>query len=558
MNGNAYERRHHTQPPPPLSPLNVDKDRRTGLDQAFLTSEPSSFVRAFDTASRSTRSGLMTMRRPNGVLRTLLTLLGRVLYGLIPSFIETRLRYDPPKPAKLHPTAYLDGMRGLAAFCVFICHMSYQVFWITFGFGQGEPGENAWPIQLPIIKLFYSGPPMVAIFFVISGYALSLKPLKQMRARQYDGLMVTLSSAAFRRSFRLFLPCFASTFMVGVLAQLNLFQITARFSQDTYYLRSHLESHCWTAPSPYIQFWHWATEMFDFVHPWDWFIFGGSVDYDRHLWTIPTEFRSSMVLFLTHLMVARMRPGIRLLSLVLIIYWAIHWDRWEMILFWSGLMLAELNLISTAREEASAGVMPPSTAGGASNPDVYFNARNDAQWNHRYSKPLAKFSRRRLSPQASRYFWWANFVCGLYLASYPDDAGHLTPGYRFLTRFIPPYYSEKHRFWQSVAAVQIIWSVNNADFLKRYFTTPLVQYLGRISFSLYLMHGPVIHTFGYLIMPKIWALTGTDTRWRFELGFFCSACCIIPAVIWTADVFTRAVDENAVRFARWLEQKCIV
>ncbi|KAI9651541.1 MAG: hypothetical protein M1831_000778 [Alyxoria varia] len=558
MNGDAYDLRHDTYQSTTLPPLNVDKAKHPELEQAFHSPRPSSFVRAFDTASHSTRSGIMTVRRPNDVLRILLRVISRVFYGLIPSFIETRLRHDSPKPAKLQPTAYLDGMRGLAAFCVFICHMSYQVFWITFGFGQGEPGENAWPIQLPIVKLFYSGPPMVAIFFVISGYALSLKPLKQMRARQYDGLMVTLSSATFRRSFRLFLPCFASTFLVGVLAQLNLFEITAKFSQDTYFLRAHLESHCWTAPSPYIQFWHWANEMFDFVHPWDWFIFGGSVDYDRHLWTIPTEFRSSMVLFLTHLMVARMRPGVRLLSLLLLIYWAIHWDRWEMILFWSGLILAELHLISAAHGEGSAGAMPPSSAVGAGTPHMYFNAGHKTQWHPRYFRPLAMLSGRRPNPRASRYFWWANFICGLYLASYPDDAGHLTPGYRFLTRFIPPYYSEKHRFWQSIAAVQIIWAVNNADFLKKYFTTPVVQYLGKISFSLYLMHGPVIHTFGYLIMPKIWALTGTDTRWRFELGFFCSACCIIPAVIWAADVFTRVVDDKAVRFARWLEEKCIV
>ena len=93
----------------------------------------------------------------------------------------------PNKQEKLHNTAYLDGMRGLAAFAVFLCHLSYGTWDTGHVYGAGEPGEksaNTYLLQLPIIRLFYSGPPMVAIFFVISGYALSYKPLKQMRNRK--------------------------------------------------------------------------------------------------------------------------------------------------------------------------------------------------------------------------------------------------------------------------------------------------------------------------------------------------------------------------------------
>lgn len=320
---------------------------------------------------------------------------------------------------------------------------------------------------------------MVAMFFVISGYALSYKPIRQMRARQYDGLLVTVSSSVFRRALRLFLPCFASTLVVVVLCQLGIYERTAPMAFNNSYFRAHLEDHAWTAPTIYDQLVDWSYKMFDFVHPWDWFIYGGSVDYDRHLWTIPTEFRASMALFLTQLMVARMRTTLRLLTFVFLNYWAIHWDRWEMILFWSGALLAELDLIAQARAQ-SANNNPPEMHLDSSiaNSSAKRGQRRDRVW---------------------RWFWLFNFICGLYLASYPDEWGHVTPGYRYLTTLIPGFYSEKLRFWQSIGAVQIVWSVNNADFLKGLFTGPVVQYLGKISFAIYLMHGPVIHTFGYAV-----------------------------------------------------------
>ena len=412
--------------------------------------------------------------------RIFLLYLGRFLYQLIPSFIQSRLsRREHGKTERIHPTAYLDGMRGLAAFVVFLCHLSYGTWFITAGFGAGNPGENTWLIQLPIVRLFYSGPPMVSIFFIISGYALSYKPLKQMRARQYDALLATMSSSVLRRPIRLFLPCFVSTFMVACMAQMGIYQRTEEFSHN---MRAVWEEHPWTAPDAYTQSVHWFYQMFEFTNVFNFFIFAGSTVYDRHLWTIPCEFRASMVLFLTHFMVARMGTSIRMLTVLGLIWWTLNWDRWEICLFLSGILLAELDQVRIAREKST----PPATH----HPEVNKKSvRSDRVW---------------------KWFWAVNFITGLYLASYPDFAGEDTPGYRYLSTMIPWYYSEKYRFWQCFAAVQIVWSVNHADFLKQPFNTPVVQYLGKISYAIYLMHGPVIHTFGYTV--SFWTVHDRPTR----------------------------------------------
>jgi peptidoglycan/LPS O-acetylase OafA/YrhL len=54
---------------------------------------------------------------------------------------------------------------------------------------------------------------MVSVFFVISGYVLSYKAIRLMRAAQYPELLGSLASSVFRRGMRLFLLITASTFI---------------------------------------------------------------------------------------------------------------------------------------------------------------------------------------------------------------------------------------------------------------------------------------------------------------------------------------------------------
>lgn len=362
-------------------------------------------------------------------------------------------------------------MRGLAAFVVFICHLTYGTFDIVHAWGA-KPDLDAQPpsayknfLRLPIVRLLYSGPPMVAIFFVISGYALSYKPLKLMRSHQPEQLMKAMSSSIFRRGLRLFLPCFASTFIVASLAQLNLYKITEDFSNQ---MRTVRESHCYTQPNPWLQFTNWVQQMLVFVNVFDWSLFAGSVELDRHLWTIPVEFRCSMALFLTQMMVARMSSWLRISTFSALMIWGVSWDKWELWPFWAGAVIAELDIIRSSKILD----LPSSTC----------------------------TLHRQKSRLSSKFLGLVAFFVSLFLLSYPDAAGHVTPGYVTLTNLIPESFAEKHRFWPTIGAIMIVWSSCHLTFLRnKVFCCSFVQYLGKISFPLYVMHGPVIHTLGYSV-----------------------------------------------------------
>lgn len=198
----------------------------------------------------------------------------RFLLFFVPSFLQSRHFRDQIRPAKLHPTAYLDGMRGLAALFVYFCHYSYQAFTIAESWGCGD--NNYSILKFPILRLWYQGPAAVCVFFVISGYALSYRPLKFARSHSFAEWSSTMSSLAFRRWIRLFVPPIISTFMVFCLIRGGAYELTRDFANDTTYHKNVVEPHYQRFEDPYEQFWDWARSMFSFVHVWDWELHGGS------------------------------------------------------------------------------------------------------------------------------------------------------------------------------------------------------------------------------------------------------------------------------------------
>lgn len=115
-----------------------------------------------------------------------------VALALVPSPIQRRLvpHLVETPPPRVQSTAYLDGLRGLASFIVFVHHYTceYVPPYVAY-YGVNAEKVPSSPLQLPFLRVIYSGRPMVHVFFVISGFVLSKKPLQLARARDYDRLL---------------------------------------------------------------------------------------------------------------------------------------------------------------------------------------------------------------------------------------------------------------------------------------------------------------------------------------------------------------------------------
>lgn len=143
----------------------------------------------------------------------------------------------------------------------------------------------------------------------------------------------------------------------------------------------------------------------------------------------------------------------------------------------------------------------------------------------------------------------------------------LSPGWYYLSLLKPQAVLDYKWFYLFWAAICLISAVPRIWWLKSFFETRFNQYLGRISFALYLVHGPVLWTLGdriYLAvgwyrevhttaLPQYINLFPLSQKGPLglELSFIVPHLIILPVTLWTAEVVTKLVDEQSVRFARW-------
>ncbi|KAK6497804.1 hypothetical protein TWF481_012206 [Arthrobotrys musiformis] len=458
-------------------------------------------------------------------------LIKNVFCFLIPSYLasHTNLEFKKYKPGS---TEWLDGLRGIAAFFVFVYH---HVVAYT-----GEEHDYAWDpqrhphwIHLPILRLFYSGTPMVKIFFVISGFALTYKPVKLMRKPGSQGsLMKTLASSAFRRYLRLFLPCAAVFLMVHCLRAWGAFDwFEVRHLGDPKILPGDIERYPLKSSDGF-----WG-QMGVMVAEFWLFVVGNPIlgqkydfDTDKHLWTIPVEYVQSMALFLLVVVLAHLRRGFRVYIAIpsCYLFW-VYYQKYDYPLFLCGYFCAEIH--AAMHDTPTSTPLPISHQEGTEK------------------------EARRFKDTAKTIIFSFTFFIGLWLLSFPTRDGDNTWGYKTLCQIMNPNgYFTKRVAYHSFGAFILVWSLLYLPRIQACLTLPLFQYLGRISFSLYLIHGSVIRTLGHRLVLEGWGGFEEDAYGkRMAVIVVVFLLAVFPVVMWIADLFWRGVEAPCTLFVRWGE-----
>ncbi|KAM7196627.1 Acyltransferase family domain containing protein [Rhypophila sp. PSN 637] len=429
--------------------------------------------------------------------------------------------------AKLRPTAYLDGLRGFAAFLVYWhhhelwAHRGIANSFIESGFGYGDKHLFA---TYPIIRNFFGGGHYaVSTFFVISGYVLSTKPLSLIHAGEQAKLADNLSSALFRRWLRLFIPLIATTFLFMTSWHLFGMWVESSKAQPTY--------------GAEIVAWYKEVKAFSFIFreggvPW--------LSYNFHLWSIPLEFKGSIVVYTTCLALSRASRNARLWCQAgLIFYFLYIVDGWYCALFVAGMMLADLDLLA---------------------------AKNDLpEW-------LTALD------GVKTVIYYHLLVVSLYLGGVPVRTQKVEDlrtnnGWWLLSYLKPEAVYDYKWFYLFWAAVMLVASIPRIACLKRFFESGFCQYLGRISFALYLVHGPVLWSLGDRLYAAVGWATGEQVKniphwvnilplskagpFCLEIAFLLPNLVLLPVTLYLADVVTRCFDEPSVRFPQWLLGKTL-
>jgi peptidoglycan/LPS O-acetylase OafA/YrhL len=438
-----------------------------------------------------------------------------------------------PSGSKKAPrrTSWLDGLRGFAALIVYIHH---HELWAHNSSGENRLLENAFGFEghhyfvaLPGVRNFFSGGHFaVAVFFVISGYVLSLKPLSLIHKGEFRNAGDTVGSALFRRWLRLYIPVIAVTLLW--ITQWHTTRLWSGFGQP--------KGSYWDE----IKNWYINFKNYSFV-----FLTGDVYEFPRqyhaHVWSIPIEFKGSIIIYTALSAFSRCTSNARLWCQVgLIFYFLYIVDGYYGSLFIGGMLLCDLDLL------AHAGQLP-------------------------------------------RVFYWFGglkeliffhlFIFSLYLGGVPscDDAGRdilpNSPGWRLLSHLKPQAVFEPRWFYLVWAALFLVASIPRLPWLKQFFETRFCQYLARISFALYLVHGPVI----WLLGDRLYAATGFSReeqkahipQWigafplpkngplGFELALLGPQLILLPVTFYLAEIVTKLIDEPSVKISNWLYRKTL-
>ncbi|KXT11436.1 hypothetical protein AC579_7254 [Pseudocercospora musae] len=444
-------------------------------------------------------------------------------------------------------TAWLDGLRGVAALLVVIQHIHPAVWWLAMCDDVSDESTAISPGTWPVLRLLFTGGSLaVQLFFVISGFVVPRRLISLIQEGRPDDFVEALNSAVIRRPCRLLIPAMLTTLLL-----LTFFHMTGIDPN-------------WNGAATNIvsELWLWVLDCLQLMDFYN-------VYASRYLlitWTIVVEWRGSMAVFVWLFAIHQLRTQWRvLLTLALVLYLVMCTISTQYAAFFAGMLSCELDLIRTSSEKGQFR-MPWCRIS-----DYLAQRRflHGLVMHSVLALGLIFASTPTLKPDLATTEH-AIQVC----ANWPSFLYNMVPG-QYWEKWPGIQYRDFCYFW---GAWLTILGIKEIRWAKAIFETRIVQYLGRHSFALYLTHTLVTSTLTrvLLILTNHGFMQGEDAGWPFSavpLGAWSKYLSLDmgpkgyePAVLFVlvaslavifplAEIGTRIFDQPSVRIANWMWAK---
>ncbi|KIW37577.1 uncharacterized protein PV06_10223 [Exophiala oligosperma] len=480
----------------------------------------------------------------------------RVISGYLPRFCSPKTLFQgrlvhgsgngEQQTDTLPPTAYLDALRGYAAWIVFLAHG-----WDEFHFSV---------TRQPILSVVVAAKSMVALFFVISGYVLSYRLLGLAHRHHrnqhnhhdhhdHEKLLTSLASSTFRRGMRLWGSTIFALAIAGVLVCLGW---DGGYSDDRLGKNTLWE-----------QIGDWFGRLIWFMNPFvevDGYFWAGTLqnEYLGPMWTIPVEIRGSMVLFLFLLATCMMGYRKRAALTWLAVGACYFWTKLYVAQFLMGMAVADFSL---SREQDQGQQHSPRRSGGyvqlrmPSNSSTSTTDTTGPCPLHEASDDSFTTATHPSQSHRSKILSIAMLVAGLILLGQPNSGGDNLGilgdfPWKFLHSLPPSQYADNRGahdyFYLGIGGFLLVLALDTYPVLRTPLNTPFSQYVGDLSFGIYAMH-PII-----LIMvlrqwynPRVRVQLFGDGFWGHVPGMILAHVLVFAC----ADYFSR-VDKRVVAVAR--------
>ncbi|KAF2735410.1 hypothetical protein EJ04DRAFT_464934 [Polyplosphaeria fusca] len=337
---------------------------------------------------------------------------------------------------------WIDGLRGIASFMVVCGHLCTAfVPWLH----SPAPDPKTAPhlFQLPFFRLAVGGRSAVALFFLITGYVNSIGPIGKSRAGNTDAAFNGIARSALARSGRLILPTMIATFLTWFMANTNAYHMTKHV--DSTWIRQgwHRQE-----PSLYQAFRSlFKAEVETWTIGWD--------DYDGTQWTLHLFLEASMLVYMTMFATVLVRPKARFL--IYGVLYLFFWQKGE------GLAVGALKGLN-----------------------IVFGMFVAELHNH------YKDSATSVLPAPVPALM---ILAGMFMAGYPQDSPHHAAWSHSMSKLMHSVThkdTDVRRYWDHLGASTVLLGIFFSRNARRVLTSPVFNFVGRVSFPVYLMHNTMI------------------------------------------------------------------
>lgn len=381
--------------------------------------------------------------------------------------------------------AYIEGLRGCAALSVVFAHYFVGFYPSMY---TGNAAETNTHSQ---IELFFAKSPLNFLynghFAVCIFFVLSAYVLSYRFFRTKE--LSIVSRSAIRRYIRLEIPIIVSVLFSWLMLKTGLYHNLS------------------VAPMTHSQWWlgtwfHFAPDFYQALKEsiWDcFFAFNHTTSYNSVLWTMGIELQGSFLVFSFLAVFGKTRNRlIPYLAMILI------FAKGYYLCFVFGLILSDLH-----------------------NSD--YRVRG-----------IIRHSVNRFTIALLLVF------CALFGSFFPDNRSAL---FEFMNnKWLTSLGLDLFIFYHTLGAVIVCFVVLNFIPLQKILSIGICSFLGRISFSLYLIHFPIICSLQCILFTRI---AGMGFRYGVVvlLSGFISLCVIMIA----SYIMTKYVDEKAIHLSRRIE-----
>ncbi|KAF2200799.1 hypothetical protein GQ43DRAFT_60887 [Delitschia confertaspora ATCC 74209] len=343
----------------------------------------------------------------------------------------------PPRDAN-----WIDGLRGVASLTVVVGHLCTSFApWLHSPAPDAKTAPHI--MQLPFLRLCVGGRSAVALFFLITGYVNAIGPIGRARAGNTDAAFTGIARSALARSGRLVLPTMIATLFSWFLANTNAYHMTKHV--DSTWIRQgwhRQEPTMWMALKTLFR-----AQIETWTVGWD--------DYDGTQWTLHLFLEGSMLVYMTMLATILVTPKARMLIFgFLYIYF---WQAGE------GLAVAALKGLN-----------------------IMVGMFVAELHNHYKDKATS------LLPTPIPVLL---ILTGMFCAGFPQDGFNNTGWSSVMAKIMRGMTAKDtdiRRYWDSIGASLILIGIFFSRNARRVLTSPIFNFLGRVSFPVYLLHNSLI------------------------------------------------------------------